>query len=147
VLALDPPRPAADPAVADGPGEEEGSTAPGGAPAAAAPAPPAEEGRTTAAADEPLAVSGDVVPPELIDGPPPEYTQLARRARLQGVVVVRAVIDETGVVREATVLKGLPMGLNEAAVAAVRRWRYRPATLGGRPVTVSYNVAVNFRLQ
>jgi eukaryotic-like serine/threonine-protein kinase len=100
-----------------------------------------------ATADQPLPVSGDVVAPQLIEGRPPDYTELARRARLQGVVVLRAIIDETGTVREATVLKGLPMGLNEAAVAAVEQWRYRPATLRGRPVTVSYNVAVNFRLQ
>jgi TonB family protein len=72
---------------------------------------------------------------------------MARRARLQGVVVVRAVIDEQGAVVDATVLKGLPMGLNESALNAVKGWRYQPATLGGAPVKVTYNIAVNFRLQ
>ncbi|HVS61873.1 MAG TPA: TonB family protein [Thermoanaerobaculia bacterium] len=97
--------------------------------------------------DEPIPVTGEVVAPELIDGPSPVYTRMARRAQLQGVVVLRTVIDEKGSVIDATVLKGLPMGLNESALNAVKRWRYRPATLRGEPVKVNYNVAVTFRLQ
>jgi TonB family protein len=108
---------------------------------------PREAGERGGASDQPIPVSGDVVAPRLIDGPPPLYTLMARRARLQGVVVMRAVIDEQGAVVDATVLKGLPMGLNESALNAVKGWRYQPATLGGAPVKVTYNIAVNFRLQ
>jgi len=50
-------------------------------------------------------------------------------------------------VTNVRVLKGLPMGLDQAAVDAVKNWRFRPATLNGRPVSVYYSLTVNFRLQ
>ena len=97
--------------------------------------------------DGPIIVAGDVVPPEKIDAPQPVYTETARKARIQGVVIVQAIIDKSGVVTNVKVLKGLPMGLEQSAVDAVKRWKFRPATLNGKPVAVYYNLTVNFRIQ
>ena len=95
----------------------------------------------------PIPVGGDVQKPEKVHAPPPRYTEAARRARIQGVVIVQAIIDKSGVVTNVRVLKGLRMGLSEEAVKAIQRWRFRPATLNGKPVDVYYNLTVNFRLQ
>lgn len=76
----------------------------------------------------------------------PEYTELARAARIQGVVILRTLIDDEGNVVDIEILKELPMGLSEAAVDAVKQWKFEPATLGGEPVPVNHNVTVNFKL-
>jgi protein TonB len=95
----------------------------------------------------PIVVGGDVKAPEKISAPPPQYTEIARKARIQGVVIVQAIIDKEGNVTNVKVLKGLPMGLEEAAVDAIKQWKFKPATLNGRPVTVYFNLTVNFKLQ
>ena len=95
----------------------------------------------------PIRVGGDVKPPEKISAPPPQYTEIARKARIQGVVIVEAIIDKAGQVKNVKVLKGLPMGLDQAAVDAIKRWKFKPATLNGKPVDVYYNLTVNFQLQ
>jgi TonB family protein len=95
----------------------------------------------------PIRVGGDVKPPEKIFYPAPQYTEIARKARIQGVVIVEAIIDKSGKVTNVKVLKGLPMGLDQAAVDAVSRWTFKPATLNGKPVAVIYNLTVNFQLQ
>ncbi len=95
----------------------------------------------------PILVGGDVKPPERVYSPQPAYTEIARRARVQGVVIVQAIIDKQGNVTNVKVLKGLPMGLEEAAVDAIKQWKFKPATLNGKPVTVYYNLTVNFKLQ
>jgi protein TonB len=63
------------------------------------------------------------------------------------VVIVEAIIDEKGNVTNARVLKGQPMGLDKAAIDAVTRWKFKPATLQGRPVKVYYSLTVNFQVQ
>ena len=95
----------------------------------------------------PVNITGEIVNPVRISGDQPQYTEEARQARVQGVVILQAIINCRGDVQDITVLKGLPLGLTEAAVAAVRTWRFRPATLDGRPISVYYNTTVNFRLQ
>lgn len=97
--------------------------------------------------DGPIYVTGDVQKPEKITSPPPQYTEIARKARIQGVVILQSIIDEQGNVTEVSVLKGLPMGLSEAAMNAVRQWKFKPATLNGKPVAVYFNLTVNFQLQ
>ena len=74
-------------------------------------------------------------------------SEIARKARIQGVVIVEAIIDKTGNVTNVKILKGLPMGLDQAAADAVKKWKFKPATLNGKPVAVIYNLTVNFRLQ
>lgn len=102
------------------------------------PAPPAP------AADEPVHVLGAVVPPEAVFAPRPDYPERARRVRRGGTVILLATIDEEGRVTDLSVLRGGPLGLTEAALAAVRRWRFRPATLENRPVAVYYHLTVRF---
>lgn len=98
-------------------------------------------------ADGPMEVGGDVTAPVKTHAPLPRYPEMARRARIQGTVIVRAVIGADGIVRDVEVIKGLPMGLTDAAVDAVRRWRFAPARLNGRPVDVYFDLSVTFGLQ
>lgn len=95
----------------------------------------------------PVRVGGEVKPPVILARSDPQYTEVARKARVQGVVVLEAIIDRNGNVTDVRVLKGLPMGLSESAMAAVRRWRFKPGNLRGNPVPVIFNLTVNFRLQ
>lgn len=97
--------------------------------------------------DEILTVGGAVSRPVQLTGQPPRYTKIAIRARLEGTVVVEAVIDERGRVSNVRVLRGLPMGLDKAAVDAVQDWTFEPAKLGGRSVKVRYSLTVKFQLQ
>lgn len=96
---------------------------------------------------EPLRVGGDVSAPRKISGDPPSYTEVARRARATGVVIIEAVIDEHGAVTDTRVLKPLPFGLDAKAIEAVRTWKFVPAMFQGKPVSVYYILSVNFQLQ
>ena len=95
----------------------------------------------------PYRIGGDVAPPHVLDRVPPRYTDAARAARVQGIVIVEAIIDEEGKVRNTRVLKGLPMGLDQAAVDAVAQWRFEPATRLGQPVSVYFILTVNFKVE
>jgi len=104
------------------------------------PPPPADDGA-------PIPFGGEIVAPRRLAAPMPAYSEPARRAHIQGVVVVRATIDRAGRVTDARVEKGLGFGLDEASLDAVRRWTFEPATLRGRPVAVFYYLTVRFELQ
>lgn len=84
--------------------------------------------------------------PVRLGGFDPSYTAAARRARVEGVVILDAVIDRIGQVTDVKVLKALSLGLTESAVRAVESWRFEPARLGGRPISVRYNLTVRFGL-
>jgi len=71
----------------------------------------------------------------------------ARKARIEGIVIIEAVIDRDGNVTEARILKPLPMGLADQALEAVKKWKFKPGTLNNQPVPVYYNLTVTFRLQ
>ncbi len=92
-------------------------------------------------------VSGNIVPPVKIFYPQPQYTEDARRARIQGVVILEATINREGEVVDVRVLKGLPMGLDQSALETAKQWRFKPATENGKPVAVFFNLLVNFSLQ
>jgi len=94
----------------------------------------------------PIEVGGEVSKPECLSCPNPRYTEIARRARVQGLVIVKAVITREGDVAEIEVLEGVSMGLTEAAVDAVKTWKFKPGTLHGKPVDVYYRLTVNFEL-
>jgi TonB family protein len=99
--------------------------------------PPAAEG-------PPYRVGGNILRPEKISGASPTYTKEARKARVTGAVVLDALIDEKGNVTDVKILQGLMSGLDESTVEAVKNWKFRPATLDGRPVPVYYTLTVNF---
>lgn len=92
----------------------------------------------------PLVAGRDVTPPAKIHDVPPVYPVLAQRAGIAGIVVVACTIDPRGLVVDAHALTG-PALLSEAALAAVRQWRYRPTLVGGQPVAVMLTVTVHFR--
>jgi TonB family protein len=85
--------------------------------------------------------------PEETDRVVPRYPMMARRASIQGPVVVRGIVRRDGTIDNVEVIKDLPYGLGEAASDAVRQWHFRPATYRGDPIDVYYTVTVNFRLQ
>ena len=70
----------------------------------------------------------------------------ARSARIQGVVILEAVINERGTIERIKVLKSEPL-LDAAAIAAVKDWRYTPTLLNGVPVSVLMTITINFTLQ
>ena len=75
----------------------------------------------------------------------PEYPVFARQANVEGVVILEAVLDENGNVKSVRVLTSKPL-LDDAAIRAVRQWRYTPTLLNGIPVPVLMTITVNFQL-
>ncbi|HTS38065.1 MAG TPA: energy transducer TonB [Candidatus Solibacter sp.] len=75
----------------------------------------------------------------------PIYPQLARQARIQGTVILKAFINKNGDVADLQLISGHPM-LAPAAIEAVRQWKYRPYTLNGEPVDVETEIQINFTL-
>jgi periplasmic protein TonB len=84
--------------------------------------------------------------PEAIYKPEPDYSEEARKARFQGVVVLAVEVGTDGQAHDIRVIRGLGMGLDDKAIEAVMRWRFRPALAGGQPVAVPATVEVAFHL-
>jgi periplasmic protein TonB len=91
-------------------------------------------------------IGGGVSEPIPIYKPEPEYSEEARKAKFQGVVLLQIVVDDQGRTRDIRVIRPLGLGLDEKAIEAVQKWRFRPSLKDGRPVPVIANVEVNFRL-
>lgn len=91
-------------------------------------------------------IGGNVSQPLCLYCPDPEYSEEARKAKYQGVVVLWAIVDENGRARDVRVQKSLGLGLDEEAVRAVQNWRFKPAERGGKPVPVYMTIEVNFHL-
>jgi len=91
-------------------------------------------------------VGHGVTAPHHIYTPEPEYTNRARKKKLQGTVLVALVLTAEGTPRDVTVTKKLDPDLDNKAVEAVRSWRFEPATKDGEPVPVHLQVEVQFRL-
>ncbi len=96
--------------------------------------------------DQPYRLGGAIVKPVLIRRVEPVYSELARRAHVSGTVILQTVIDESGRVIDIKVVKGMPFGLETAAISAVSQWRFKPATLNGRAVKVFFNLTIQFSL-
>jgi periplasmic protein TonB len=94
----------------------------------------------------PIVIGGDVKPAQLLKSVPPVYPQMARTQRVAGSVRIDALIDATGKVTTMKVLSG-PVLLHQAAMDAVRQWKYQPAQLDGNPTSMHLTVTVQFRLQ
>lgn len=97
---------------------------------------------------EPLRVGGDVSPPVKIKDVYPKYPELARKARIEGIVILEAIIDENGNVVKARILRspGKAFGFDDAALEAVKQWKFKPGLQNGVPVPVIYALTVQFKL-
>lgn len=91
-------------------------------------------------------IGGGVSAPAVILKVEPEYSEEARKAKFQGTVLLSVVVDEKGNPRDLRVVRPLGLGLDEKAIEAVMKWRFRPGLKDGRAVPVSAYVEVNFRL-
>jgi TonB family protein len=94
----------------------------------------------------PVRVGGNIKPPVKIKDVRPFYPEDAKSAGIQGVVILEALIDESGRVIWTNVLRSIPM-LDKAASEAVQQWEFMPTLLNGEPVPVIMTVTVNFTLQ
>jgi TonB family protein len=92
------------------------------------------------------AIHGVVTAPSLVNRVEPQYPEDARRDGLEGVVILEAVISAGGCVEAISIVKGVDPRLDFQSVRAVSQWRYKPATLEGRPVRVYLTVTATFRL-
>jgi protein TonB len=120
-------------------GVPSGVIGPVGDPVAAPPTPPP-------ARRAPVPVGGVIRPPARVVYIQPVYPSLALAARKEGTVILQAIIDENGGVREVKVLRSIPL-LDDAAVHAVSQWKFTPTTLNGTTVPVVMTVTVTFVLQ
>jgi len=87
-----------------------------------------------------------VTPPQLLYKVEPEFSEEARRAKHQGVVVLTIEVDPNGAVRNVRVRQSLGLGLDEKAIEAVSRWHFRPGILNGKAVTTEATIQVHFQL-
>ena len=94
----------------------------------------------------PVRVGGAIAAPQRTHDVQAVYPADALQQKIEGVSVIEVVIDCTGAVSDARVLRGVPV-LNDAALDAVRQWRYRPTLLNGAPVPVIMTVTVSFTLR
>jgi protein TonB len=95
---------------------------------------------------EPVRVGGRIQAPRKIKSVPPVYPTIAQSSRVQGTVILEALIGLDGRVEQVRVLKPVLL-LTDAAVTAVRQWEFTPTTLNGQPVQVVMTVTVDFKLQ
>jgi len=104
-----------------------------------APVPPA------AMPQSPIRLPAGIEPPRKLTHVDPLYPQIAQAARIEGTVILEAVIGVDGRVTSVSVLRSIPL-LDQAAMDAVRRWSYTPTVLHGRPVPIAMTVTVRFAL-
>jgi periplasmic protein TonB len=139
-----------EPSSADSPPSMDGLV-PGGVPGVVANSVITEIARATPplivkpAPPQKLRVSSGVAEGMLVRQVKPQYPPIAVQARIQGTVVLQAVIGKDGTVKDLRLLSGHPM-LSTAAIEAVKQWRYRPYLLNGEPVEVDTQINVNFTL-
>ncbi|MCI0408560.1 MAG: energy transducer TonB [Acidobacteria bacterium] len=98
------------------------------------------------ATPDPVRVGGDVRPPRKLLHVPPSYPAAARLARIEGDVVLEALIDPQGNVVNLVVVRSVPL-LDPSALDAVRQWKYQPTRLNGVTVPIVLSVSVSFRLR
>jgi protein TonB len=134
-----PPEPPAGTGVMGGLGGGDILGGLGGGSSAGAPPPPPPK------APSRIKLGGQVQAAKIVAQPQPLYPALARQARIQGNVVLHAIIDKDGRVGQLEVVSGHPL-LVQAALDAVKQWRYQPTQLNGDPVEVDTTITVSFVL-
>ncbi len=111
------------------------------------PTPPPQPKPTPPPVAEPINLPEDATPPEAAaDNALPEYPEEARAAGVEGMVILRLVIGQTGKIEKIQVLRG-EEPLLTAAIKAVKKWKYRPAIVNGRPTRVFHIVKLPFRIR
>ena len=90
--------------------------------------------------------NGGGTKPRLIYGPEPGFSEQARKAGVEGVILLKVTVDASGDVADVKVVKGLGSGLDEKAIEAVRTWKFKPGTEDGTPVRSEIDVEVSFHL-
>jgi TonB family protein len=93
-----------------------------------------------------LKIGGGVTAPSVLAKTDPEYTEEARFAKYSGTVVLSVEINPEGLAQNIRIVKALGLGLDERAIVAIGKWRFKPGTKNGEPVTVAAQIEVNFRL-
>jgi len=93
-----------------------------------------------------LRIGGGVTAPSVLGKIDPEYTEEARVAKYSGTVVLYVEINPQGVAQNMRIVKALGLGLDEKAIEAISKWRFKPGTKDGEPVTVAAQIEVNFKL-
>ena len=88
----------------------------------------------------------EVSRPQCTYHPDPPYSEPARQVKLQGVLVVEALISTGGKIDAVRMVRGLPLGLNESALATVKNWRCKPMTIDGQPNLARVPIEISFRL-
>lgn len=111
-----------------------------------APGEPANEQEPLPEAETPFRIGAGVTAPTVVSQVQPEYTEEAREARYEGVVVLEGVVRTDGSIEIVRVVRGLGFGLDQKAIEALEQWTFRPGTRNGEPVDVAINVEVNFNL-
>jgi protein TonB len=91
-------------------------------------------------------VGGGISAPRPVETPDPEYTEEARRAKIQGTCVLGLIVDAEGHPRDIYVIRGLGYGLDAKALETVKHWVFEPAKKDGQPVNVQVSIEVGFRL-
>jgi TonB family protein len=92
-------------------------------------------------------IGKDIVQPAPITQPLPPYTMEARKARIEGVVLLQAIVRNNGTIDSFKVIRGLGFGLDESAINTIStKWHFRPGTRNGKPVDVIANIEVRFRM-
>lgn len=84
--------------------------------------------------------------PKAIYAPVPPFSDEARKAKVQGTILLAVTVTASGDVADVKVVKGLESGLDESAIATVRTWKFKPGTEDGTPVKSEINVEVSFHL-
>jgi periplasmic protein TonB len=88
-----------------------------------------------------------VSPPRELEGGEPDFTEIARRARKEGNVLIQAVVNARGEVTQVEILRPIGLGLDDEAARSVSAWRFEPAKRNGIPVAVLVQVEVSFRFR
>lgn len=91
-------------------------------------------------------IGKDVTPPRPLEHADPEYTKAARKAKIQGTVVLKMIVDEQGKPQDVRVTGSLRQDLDQRALDAVRKWSFQPSMKAGHPVAVELEVQINFKL-
>ncbi len=91
-------------------------------------------------------VGGEVSAPVLVSKTEPEYSEEARKAKYSGTVLLSLVVDANGLPRDIKVVRPLGLGLDEKAIEAVQKWRFRAGMKGGHAVATAATIEVSFRL-